>query len=163
MKKIKLFIFISGLMSVLLLGFPASAQAKTNCREIARDIQSDASITNTKDPTGYAAVKVFTDAEAAYPECKKEIGELYTWNFERKPGVLFPFPKSGDPMSYPLGPVSWWWDVIYNKLFGGNTLLMFLFGWEIFLMPIPLIFMVILTPIILLKEIFTRKNKPKDV
>ena len=143
MKIIKPVTLVSGLISILLLSFPTSASAETNCRDVARNVQSDGSMASVNDPSGSAVLKVFTDAEAAYPECQKEIEEVFSWNVKRDPNIPFPFPKSGDPKSYPLGPVSWWWDVIYNKLFDGNTLLMFLFGWEIFLIPAPIILMAI--------------------
>jgi hypothetical protein len=29
-----------------------------------------------------------------------------------------------------------WWDTVYYSMMGGSPLLMFLFGWEIFLAPI---------------------------
>ena len=29
-----------------------------------------------------------------------------------------------------------WWNAVFFDLMGGNVLLMFLFGWEIFIMPI---------------------------
>ena len=154
---------VTGLISIFLLNFPTTASAETNCREVARNIQSDGSMASVNDPSGSAGLKIFTDAAAAYPECQKEIEEVFSWNVNQDSNVPFPFPKSGDPKSYPLGPVSWWWDVIYNKLFGGNTLLMFLFGWEIFLIPFPFIFMAILIPFNILKSLITRKSKPEEI
>ena len=40
------------------------------------------------------------------------------------------------PVLAVLGPVGWWWDTIYYGLFDGNTALMYLFGWELFVSPI---------------------------
>jgi hypothetical protein len=39
-----------------------------------------------------------------------------------------------DPPDYALVA---WWRWVYYHLFGGNTLLMFLFGWEIFMLGFP--------------------------
>jgi len=141
----------------LLLGV-SSANADTNCRQVARDVQSDGAVATTTDPSGQASVKVFTDALAAYPECNLELETLWDWNQARDPNSPFPFAKSGDPKSYPLGPISWWWDTIYNGLLGGNILLMFLFGWELFLAPIPIIFIIIIFPIRLVIE-FLKRNR----
>ena len=141
----------------ILLG-ASSATASTNCRQVARDVQSDALAASTSDPSGQASVKIFTDATVAYPECTSELETLWDWNQARVPNSPFPFAESGDPKSYPLGPISWWWDVIYNGLFGGNTLLMFLFGWELFLAPFPIIFALIIFPISLVIDLFKRKR-----
>jgi hypothetical protein len=149
------FVLVIALVSV---GGSSSANADTNCRQVARDIQSEGLRASTSDTTGQATVKVFTDALTSYPECKAEIETLYQWNLAQNPSSEFPFPKSGDPKTYPLGPISWWWDVLYNKLFGGNTLLMLLFGWELFLVPFPFIFVLISIPFRLIGEML-KKNR----
>lgn len=69
----------------------------------------------------------------AYQECKSDFQIWYQWNQALNPSTPFPFGEAGDPRVYPLGPISWWWDKIYLDLFGKNIVLMFLFGWEIFL------------------------------
>ena len=155
---LKRFFVISAISFLVTLLGDASATASTNCRQVARDVQSDGAVATTSDPSGQASVKVFTDAVAAYPECNAELEALWDWNQARDPNSPFPFAKSGDPKNYPLGPISWWWDVIYNDLFGGNVLLMFLFGWELFLAPFPIIFILILFPIRLVSELFKRKR-----
>lgn len=134
----------------------SSATASTNCRQIARDVQSEGAVATTSDPSGQASVKIFTDAVAAYPECNSELETLWDWNQARDPNSPFPFAKSDDPKSYPLGPISWWWDVIYNQLFDKSILLMILFGWELFLAPIPFILILISFPIILVAKLFKR-------
>ena len=143
---------------LLALSGAIPANAATNCRQVARDVQSKGLVASTTDSTGNKTIQVFTDAIAAYPECESELNNLWEWNITRDPNSPFPFAKSGDPKSYPLGPVSWWWDVIYNKLFNGSILLMILFGWELFLMPIPLVFIMIAFPISLVTEIIKRKR-----
>jgi hypothetical protein len=128
-----------------LLAIPAeSATAATNCRAVARDIQIQlvkVLQANASDVAG--AQKVLNTAGVSYPECAKEIQEVIDWNKAGVNSGPWPFPQSGDPKSYPLGPISWWWDVIWISLFGRNYILMFLFGWEIFLAPIGLAFSII--------------------
>jgi len=155
LKRTLLISVISALVALLGLN---SANGSTNCRQVARDVQSDGVVATTSDPSGQAAVKVFTGALTAYPECKTELETLWEWNQAKDPSSMFPFAKSGDPKNYPLGPISWWWDVIYNKLFGGNSILMFLFGWELFLVPFPIVFILLSIPIRLVFALFKRKQ-----
>lgn len=116
-----------------------SASAATNCRKVMRDLQVQ--VINTKsnanaNPTAEELSKIRNIIEAkviAFPECKTEFGIWFQWNQQLNPSTPFPFGEAGDPRVYPLGPVSWWWDKIYIDLFGRNIILMFLFGWEIFL------------------------------
>lgn len=149
------------LVSIMMLNGTSVATAETNCRQVARDVQSEGLLVSKTDPSGNSTVKVFTDALISFPECKKELDTLFEWNRDRKPLSEFPFPESGDPKVYPLGPVGWWWDIVYNQLFKGNTLLMFLFGWEIFLAPIPPILILISIPFVIVANLI-RRNKKSD-
>jgi len=142
------------ILSILLI---PSAIAAPNCRQVARDVQSQGAVASVNDPSGNSTVKAFTDALASYPECKLELETLWAWNQARDPNAEFPFAKSGDPKTYPLGPVSGWLDFIFNKLFGGSVLLMFLFGWELFLMPIPIIIVAVSVIVTILKSLFWKK------
>lgn len=147
---------------LITLLYPAEANSSQNCRQIARDVQSDGLVATTTDSSGQATVKVFTDAVTAYPECEPELQILWQWNQARDPNSPFPFAKSDDPVTYPLGPISWWWDVIYNKLFDKNILLMVMFGWELFLLPFPFVFALVFLPIrliyLLLKRLATKNE-----
>jgi hypothetical protein len=129
----------------LLIVIPAPhAAASTNCRATARDIQLQlvkVLQANANDVLG--AQVVLNKAGISYPECIKEIQEVIDWNKAGVNSGPWPFPQSGDPKSYPLGPISWWWDAIWISLFGRNYILMFLFGWEIFLAPLGLILPII--------------------
>ena len=138
-----------------------SANAETNCRQVARDIQREGGAVSQTDPSGNSTVKVFNDALISFPECKSEIETLFKWNQERMPWSEFPFPESGDPKDYPFGPIGWWWDFIYNQLFDGSTLLMFLFGWELFLAPIPFVLILIYIPFQIVANLI-RRSKRKD-
>lgn len=148
---------------------PSVAYADTNCREVARNTQTDLVVQGTKKQltTGEQITEhfneVFLASLNAYPECKPEIEVLWDWNRVGDANELFPFPKSGDPKTFPLGPVSWWWDTIYNRLLGGSFLLMIFFGWELFLMPFPLIIgtaiFILRAPFLLMKQLLISRRR----
>ena len=43
-----------------------------------------------------------------------------------------------------LDLIATWWNWVFLDLMGGSVLLMFLFGWEIFMIPIGIAIMVVL-------------------
>jgi hypothetical protein len=158
------------LASALLFASPPNtASAETNCPEVARNTQLDlVKLGEVRNPTTSAESveileEVFRKSLLEYPECFQELETVWEWNRTSGANSSFPFPKSDDPKSYPLGPVSWWWDTIYNGLFNGNTALMFLFGWELFLMPFPLVlgvvFLIVTTPLTIVRAVLARRNK----
>jgi hypothetical protein len=133
---------VLALLSVLvpiLFATVESASAATNCRKVMRDLQVQMVQTKSNvnaNPTAEESSKIqniFVAKVVALPECKTEFGIWIQWNQQLNPSTPFPFGEASDPRVYPLGPVSWWWDKIYIDLFGRNIILMFLFGWEIFL------------------------------
>jgi hypothetical protein len=172
-KSLKQYLFGLGIVGFLAFGLilgalPADALADTNCRNVARDTQNEYSIgfdkgVNTREELNALIEQTFTKSLIDYPECRAEIQTVLNWNKAADSSAPFPFPKSDDPKSYPLGPVSWWWDTIYNGLFNGNTALMFLFGWELFLMPFPLVlgvvFLIVTTPLNIVRAVLARRNK----
>ena len=104
-----------------------------------RDLQTQLTVMRP-DPSITPTAQDITKAQAltaakvvAYPECSSDFEILAQWNSGVNPNAPFPFDESGDPRTYPLGPVSWWWDIIYVSLFGKSIALMLFFGWEIFL------------------------------
>lgn len=158
------------LASTLLLFSPSkTALADTNCPEVARVTQNNlVNAGESRNPITNEEIQkifdeVFRKSLLEYPECSQVLQTVWDWNRDSDPSVPFPFPKSEDPKSYPLGPVSWWWDTIYNGLFNGNTALMFLFGWELFLMPFPLligvVFLIVTTPFNIIRAVLARRNK----
>ena len=152
----------------LLFFSPSSiALAENNCREVARNTQNEFSIgfakgVNTSAELNALVDQTFTKSSIDYPECQAEIQTVLNWNMANDSSAPFPYPKSDDPKSYPLGPVSWWWDTIYSGLFNGNTALMFLFGWELFLMPFPLVlgvvFLIVTTPLNIVRAVLARRS-----
>lgn len=157
MKKARAAVATAAVVLLAMVVVTAGPAGATNCRQVARDVQSKGedqvsslysmSETERSSAAGVQAglavlqkfKKAFTDAWTDYPECEGELQELWTWN-QGNTGKPFPFGKSGDPKHHVLGPIGWWWDTLYNGLFGGSALLMFLFGWELFLMPFPIVF-----------------------
>lgn len=121
--------------------FPSAppSLASTNCRQIMRDLQVQFTNINP-NPKNSPTAQMIAKAQAetsnklvAYPECQADFQILTQWNSGVDPNSPFPFGEAGDPRVYPLGPVSWWWDLIFISLFGKNVVLMLFFGWEIFL------------------------------
>ena len=49
-------------------------------------------------------------------------------------------PAEGTPF---LGPIGWLWNEIYYSIFQGSTVLMVMFGWELFLSPFILVFCIV--------------------
>jgi len=35
-----------------------------------------------------------------------------------------------------LGPIGWMWDLILERVYGGNLVMMLTFGWALFLAPV---------------------------
>lgn len=121
------------LASVALVLAPSDAAAGHACREEARKLHSDLVLADDVE-----ALSSSTRAAAAeHPECRAEYEELFAWYQAGATGE-FPFPPEDDPAHNFLGPVGWWWNTIYVDWFGRNTFMMFLFGWELFLLPIGL-------------------------
>jgi hypothetical protein len=114
----------------------AAASEAASCREEARAVSVEAQRvlrSDVNDAVGFNAV--ISDGLAARPECEDELQALYTWYESRAMGkdVAFPFPASEDPHDSWAGPIGWWWNQLYYGLFNSNAVLMWLFGWELFL------------------------------
>lgn len=124
-------ISLTALFTGLLLSIAAPAQAASTCRQAARDLT--ATVSKTTNINDFQAA--VNDAHDAHPDCLSEFTTLATWYDGGGKGP-YPFRAEDDPAKGFLGPVGWWWNLIYVSLFGRNVLLMFLFGWELFLMPI---------------------------
>ena len=162
---------------ILFLFFPSNpVAAESNCGEVARTIQvkfsdeGDAAGLTTPDEVTTFVNKFFEDAFAEYPDCQQELVEVYMWNIGGDSSVPFPFPQSESPKvddskEYPLGPISWWWEKIYVDLFNRNGLLFFIFGWELFLIPIGMLLslasVIVVVPFQLISSIAKRKKKNK--
>ena len=56
-----------------------------------------------------------------------------------------------------LDLISSWWHWVFQDLMGGSVLLMWLFGWEIFLMPIGFVVMVVVAIVSFVWQAILRK------
>ena len=160
---------------ILFLFFPSNTvSAETNCGDLARTVQvefvelGNAEVFTTQDELKAFVNKFFEDAFLEYPECQQELAEVFLWNIGGDSSVPFPFPQSESPKvddskEYPLGPISWWWEKIYVDLFNRNGLLFFIFGWELFLIPIGMLLslasVIVVVPFQLISSIAKRKKK----
>jgi hypothetical protein len=74
----------------------------------------------------------FQAAIAKHPDCQSEFaqfGQQLLGSHKATPhGTAF------------LGPIGWLWNEIYYSIFQGSTVLMVMFGWELFLSPFILVF-----------------------
>jgi hypothetical protein len=50
-----------------------------------------------------------------------------------------------------------WWNWVFNDLMGGSVLLMFLFGWEIFMIPIGIAIFAIFFIVSLVASLFNSR------
>lgn len=121
------------------------ASANHECRVAARDLNRTLVDLPRSEQTEQGVGDAFRGALADNPECRDEFETLATFYSTGSIGK-FPFPKSGDPAHPFLGPVGWWWNVIYVSMFGRSTVLMVLFGWELFLLPFPFVLAVLAAP-----------------
>ena len=121
----------------LLVASSTPANAAANCGAVARNVQNQLQAFSGQVDAGGKMLSVLTGELSKHPECKTHIDKLMMWNGGgAAKGQPFPFPASSDSLIYKLGPISWWWNLIYNKLFSGNVFFFLIFGWEIFLMGI---------------------------
>lgn len=160
---------------ILFLFFPSNpVAAESNCGEVARAVQiefsdqGNAKGFTTQDEVAAFVIQFFEEAISEYPDCKQELSEVYMWNVGGDSSIPFPFPQSESPKvddskEYPLGPISWWWEKIYVDLFNRNGLLFFIFGWELFLIPIGMLLslasVIVVVPFQLISSIAKRKKK----
>ena len=128
------------------LAFASPATAATECDRAAAKLKDDiaALVPATGPPAdGSAAQKKLTEqslttfraAITAHPSCQDQfavLGRQLTGTQRETP--------HGSPF---LGPIGWLWNEIYYSIFQGSTVLMVMFGWELFLSPFILVFCIV--------------------
>ena len=74
----------------------------------------------------------FQAALAQHPDCQSEFSQF---------GQQLLGSHKEAPQGTPfLGPIGWLWNEIYYSIFQGSTVLMIMFGWELFLSPFILVY-----------------------
>jgi hypothetical protein len=88
-----------------------------------------------------AIAGAFQRGLASRPDCRTQILQL-VGSLGPQPGSAGGRPASQlpSPSKAPFGPVGWLWLVIYRDVFRRSTLLMILFGWQLFLAPLTILF-----------------------
>lgn len=119
------------LFTGLLLSVATPAYAEGTCRQTMRDLSREVGRSTTPEQGQQA----FKDAANARPDCMAEFTTLATW-YDSGAKATYPFRAEDDPAKGFLGPIGWWWNIIYVSMFSRNAVLMFLLGWELFLGPI---------------------------
>ena len=125
------------------LAFASPATAATECDRVGAQLKDDiaALVPATGPPAeGSAAQKklaeqslaAFRTAIAAHPSCQDQFAAL-----GRELTSTQPDAQHGTPF---LGPIGWLWNEIYYSIFQGSTVLMVMFGWELFLSPFIFVF-----------------------
>ena len=139
------------LLGVLAVGgmfaatLPASAATSASqCKQAVSQLKDDiaALVPATGVPkTGSAAATAlkqkagakYAKASAAHPDCRAQFAEFGS----QLAGTTGKETPQGTPF---LGPIGWLWNEIYYAIFQGSTVLMVMFGWELFLSPFIFVF-----------------------
>ena len=80
------------------------------------------------------STNAFAEARKLHPECADDFNTLGAQlQAEARSKTLI----KGTPF---LGPIGWLWNNVYYRVFGGNDVIMALFGWALLLSPIILVF-----------------------
>ena len=128
----------------LLLPSAAGAVTTPGCAVVISNLQGDLAQLNTTGTTVapdspeakqafVAAGRLVTAAKAEHPECSDDINTfLAKLAAEARSKTV----ENGTPF---LGPIGWLWNNVYYKVFSGNDVMMFLFGWSLLLSPIILV------------------------
>ena len=59
-----------------------------------------------------------------------------------------------------LNLIANWWNWVFYDLMGGNIFMMFLFGWEIFMIPIGIAIMSVVGIVVVVVSMFSSKQNP---
>ncbi len=136
-------LLLCALVGGALLAAMPPATAAVSCRHAVTQLKQDiaALVPATGPPVkdSAAAKKLsehsyakFQAAIAQHPDCQSEFAQF---------GQQLLGSRKDTPQGTPfLGPIGWLWNEIYYSIFQGSTVLMIMFGWELFLSPFILVF-----------------------
>ncbi len=130
--------FVAALVGAVFLLSAAPAFAESSkCDAVVADLRADLDhLRTTPDATdarGKAAL-LFSTVTQDHPECSPQIHAL---------GVALEEARAGAPGANAkgfLGPIGWMWNTVFYRVYSGNAVMMFTFGWGLFLAPVLLVF-----------------------
>jgi hypothetical protein len=139
-------LLLCALAAGAMLATASPATAASECDRVSARLKDRiaALVPATGPPAaGSAAAKRLNDESiaafraelTAHPSCQDELAVLG----RQLTGIQRETPH-GTPF---LGPIGWLWNKIYYSIFQGSTVLMVMFGWELFLSPFILVFCII--------------------
>jgi hypothetical protein len=134
--------------ATLALGAGSASAAAPGCQGVVRDLRAGFASLNstgtTAAPDTAAAQKLqqqgselYAEALKQHPNCKDDINQLVA---ELSAAARSQATIKGTPF---LGPIGWLWNNVYYRVFSGNDVMMFLFGWSLLLSPVILVVSVI--------------------
>ncbi|HEY7107452.1 MAG TPA: hypothetical protein VH986_13675 [Acidimicrobiia bacterium] len=131
-------------VGLLLTASPAGAVTTPGCAVVISDLQQQLTQLNgtgtTVAPDSAAgkqeaaqAFRLIAAAEQAHPRCKDDVDAFVA---KLAAEARNKSVENGTPF---LGPIGWLWNNVYYKVFSGNDVMMFLFGWSLLLSPVILV------------------------
>lgn len=120
--------------------FTSSSECKQAVTQLRAKIAALVPASGAPEPGSAKATEIkekasdeFVAAQVKHPSCRTEFAALG----KELAGNAAQEVPHGTPF---LGPIGWLWNEIYYTIFQGNTVLMIMFGWELFLSPLILVF-----------------------
>jgi hypothetical protein len=117
---------------------PASAQS-SGCSDVLTELRADleqlraGAGANSADVRGRAAL-LFSTATQEHPACARELQAMAVAAEQGR------VEAPGANAKGFLGPIGWMWNTVYYRVYSGNAVMMFTFGWGLFLAPVLLVF-----------------------
>ncbi len=130
--------------ATLAVGAGSASAAAPGCQGVVRELRAGFAGLNstgtTAAPDSAAAQKLqqqgaelYGEALKQHPNCKDDINQLVA---ELSAAARSQAAIKGTPF---LGPIGWLWNNVYYRVFSGNDVMMFLFGWSLLLSPVILV------------------------
>jgi hypothetical protein len=137
-------VLLAAAAGLLVAAEPAASVTTPGCAVVISDLEEQLRQIN---PTGttlapesaeakQAAAQAFgfiAAAKEAHPRCADDIDTFVAKLAAEARGKSV---ENGTPF---LGPIGWLWNNVYYKVFSGNDVMMFLFGWALLLSPVILV------------------------
>lgn len=126
------------IVGLLTVATPVSATPFDPCRAVARSVNHDVlALGNGPGTDADKHARAWTllqEGAQNRPECRADLQQLITY-YNSGGSLPFPFPASKDPTKPFLGPVGWWWNVIFVSLCARSVSSMVWYGFWLFALP----------------------------